>query len=196
MVLPVLRQAAQRPATMAEIEMIFKPRFETLGVKMDRSPEQWAVWWADYAEALKGLTAAAIEAGMQAYLQLPETEFFPKPGKLKHLAQSTPNGGKWAKAYSRAKAAITPAPVVKEIVPHDRAVVKAEFQELFADLEAKSAAKVDLMRGKARLRPTPSAQVDAAGVSDEMRRLLISQGAKVAPPSSDFEPDFIQDRAA
>lgn len=196
MALPALRQAAMRPATMDEIQMILKPRFETLGVKTDRTPEQWAVWWADYADALEGLTAAAIEAGMRAYLRQADAEFMPKPGKLRELAAATPNDGKWARAYSRAKSAVTPAPVVKTLSDEDRTVVRQQVGDLVAALEAKSQAHTDQMRGKARLRPTPSARVDAVGVSDEMRRLLIRQGARIDPPASDYDHHHSQDQAA
>lgn len=197
MMLPVLRQAALRPATMDEIQMILKPRFETLGVKTDRTPEQWAVWWADYADALEGLPAAAIEAGIRAYLKQPGAEFMPKPGKLRELASATPNDGKWVRAYTRAKAATAPEPVVKAMTDEDRTAVRAQVGDLVATLEAKAMAKTQQMRGRTGLRPTPSAKVDSVGVSDEMRRLLIRQGSKINPPASDYDDhQHQQDRAA
>jgi hypothetical protein len=38
-----------------------------------------------------GRSPAAIEAGMAEYVRQVDSEFFPKPGKLRELAQKVPN---------------------------------------------------------------------------------------------------------
>lgn len=195
MALPALRIAARTPATQAEIMGIIGGRFATFP-QPQRDEGEAAAFWADYFDALSDCTAPAIEAGMAAHVRDPAAEFLPKPGKLADLAKNTPHDGRWAKALRRAKAATAPAPVVREIAAHDRDAVKRQMVDLVADLEAKALVKAEQMRGRARLRPTPSARVDGAGVSDEMRRLLIRQGAKIDPPASDFDEPHIQDRAA
>lgn len=195
MSLPGLRIAAMRPATMDEIKGIIGSRFATYP-QPQRDEGEAVAFWADYADALAALPAAAVEAGMAAHVRDPASEFLPKPGKLAELARKAPHDGRWAKALRRAKAATAPAPVVREIAEHDRDAVKRQMVDLVADLEAKALVKAEQIRGRARLRPTPSARVDGVGVSDEMRRLLISQGAKIDPPASDFDEAHIQDRAA
>lgn len=195
MALPALRIAAMAPATHSEIKGIIGSRFATYP-QPQRDEGEAAAFWADYFDALAGCTPAAIEAGMTAHVRDPASEFLPKPGRLAALAKATPNTGRWAKAYSRAKAATAPAPVVKEMTEEDRMVIRRQVSDLVADLEAKAQAHTERSRSKARLRPTPSARVDDRGVSDEMRRLLISQGTRIAPPAADYEHAFTQDRAA
>ena len=195
MALPAIRIAALRPATHDEIKATIFSRFATYP-QPQRDNGETAAFWADYYDALSDCTAAAVEAAMAAHVRDPASEFLPKPGRLAELARTTPNDGRWAKAFRRAKAATAPKAVIREISDHDREAVKRQMTDLVADLEAKSVVKAEAMRGKARLRPTPSARVDAVGVSDEMRRLLISQGAAIQPPSSALHDHDSQDRAA
>lgn len=186
MLLPMLRQEALRPATHDEIMMIVKSREQIFGdLRMDRSEVEWTVFWADYFEALSGLTASSIEAGMVAYIALPDSEWAPKPGKLAHLAKTTPTCGRFARAYNRARSAVVasqkaaePKPVVEER-PSPEAV-KAMVAETLAALAETPTAKAAAARKKA-LRPTPSAPLPAgSAMSAEMRAML--EARQVIPP--------------
>jgi hypothetical protein len=51
----------------------------------DKSEAEWGAFWGIYVEALSGFPATAIREGVKAYIALPDSEFFPKPGKLRSL---------------------------------------------------------------------------------------------------------------
>lgn len=194
MALPALRCAALRPATHDEIKATIFSRFATFP-QPQRDEGETAAFWADYYDALSDCTAAAVEAAMAAHVRDPAAEFLPKPGKLAELARRTPHDGRWSKAYRRAKAAVTPTAPPKERSADDMAAVRAQMTDLVASLNATAQAKADAMTGRLKAHRTPTARVDERGISDEARRLLIRQGAKIAPPADD-QPHHQQDRAA
>lgn len=186
MLLPMLRQEALRPAQPEEIMMIVKSREQIFGdLRMERSEVEWTAFWADYFEALNGLTAASIEAGMVAYIALPDSEWSPKPGKLAHLAKTTPTQGRFTRAYNRARAAVVASQKAEEPKrpaepkPSPEAV-KAMLAETLKALAETPLAKAAAARKKA-LRPTPSAPLPAGStMSAEMRAML--EARKVIPP--------------
>lgn len=191
MLMPMLRQEALRPATPEEIMLIVKSREQIFGdLRMERSEVEWTAFWADYFEALNGLTAASIETGMVAYIALPDSEWAPKPGKLAHLAKTTPTCGRFTRAYNRARAAVVasqkaaePKPVVEDRPSPEE--VKAMVAKTLAALAETPTAKAAAARKKA-LRPTPSAPLPAgSAMSAEMRAML--EARKVISPI-DREP--------
>lgn len=178
MMLPVLRQEALRPATEAEIVAIIRSREQTFGdLRISRTESEWATFYADYFEALAGLTASAIESGMKAYIALPDSDWAPKPGKLAHLARTTPTTGRFARAYNRAKAAVVQhqqatAPKPLPGPKHSPEEVKAMVSETLAALSETPTAKLMAARHAARPR-TPSAPLPPGShMSAEMRAKL------------------------
>lgn len=170
--MPELRDAALRPATRKEIEGIIGQRFE-LFPQPKRDAGQWAAWWADYFDALEGLTPSAIEAGMAAWVRSADAEFMCKPGKLRELAQTVPNENRWARAYYRAEKAtyVAPLPAPEPKRSDDRPSaeeVRAKVAETLAALTEKDT----FARFRANKPNPPCARVDDTGVSPEMRALL------------------------
>ena len=183
MMLPVLRAEALRPATPDEIMLIVKSREQIFGdLRSPRSEVEWTAFWSDYFEALNGLTAASIEAGMVAYIALPDSEWAPKPGKLAHLAKITPTCGRFTRAYNRARAAVVasqkaaePKPVVEERPSPEE--VKAMVAETLKALAETPTAKAAAARKQA-MKPTPSAPLPAGShMSAEMRAKLEARKA-------------------
>lgn len=174
---PELRDAALRPATAAEIKGIVGQRFE-LFPQPKRDEGQWAAWWADYFEALAGLTPYAVEAGMAAWVRSPEAEFMCKPGKLRELATTVPNDNRWARAHMRAAAATRDPVHIEEPkaqpTPAERPS-KEEMAAVLADFRQKMQAKDRLHQVALKRRPSPQAKVDETGISAESRALMERQ---------------------
>ena len=170
--MPALRAEALRPATHDQIKAVISTRF-ALFPQPQRNSQEWAAWWADYFDALDGLTPFAVEAGMAAWVRSADAEFMCKPGKLRELATTVPNDNRWAKAHKRAADATRePLPPPEPPKPIDRpppeevAAVMADFHKVMAD-------KDPLAKMKSKFqRPSPCARVDETGVSPEMRALL------------------------
>lgn len=168
-----LRSEAMLPATQQQIRDIISQRF-VLFPQPKRNDGEWAAWWADYIDPLKGLTPYAVEAGMAAWVRDPEAEFMCKPGKLAELARTTSNNNPWARAWSRADKAtrVDEAPAAIAGPKPDPEQVKA----LMSDVVSKLAAMDPFAKARARAaRPTPSAPVDDTGMSTEMRAELAEQ---------------------
>lgn len=104
--LPALAERVHQGATRSEIKNVIFARFQ-LYPQPRREDWQWDLWWADYFTALDGLTGEAIDAGLTKWVALPDSEFLPKPGKLKALAESTPT--KTGRAIHIVRTAITRA---------------------------------------------------------------------------------------
>lgn len=169
--MPAIRAEAMRPATVDEIKAIVGSRF-VLFPQPSRKDGEWSAWWADYIDALAGLTPFAVEAGMAAWVRSPEAEFMCKPGNLRELALKAPNENRWAKALYRAEAATRerrpPEPVkaIDRPSPEEVAAVMTEFHRV---MQAKDPLAKIRTKGQ---RPTPCAMVDETGVSEEARAML------------------------
>ena len=176
MAMPALRAVALRPASPDEIRTIIGSRFPTYP-QPKRTEGEAAAFWADYFDALEGLTPAMVEAGMAAHVKDPKAEFLPKPGRLAELAKTTPTTGRFTRAYNRARSAVVasqkaaePKPVVEERPSPE--TVKAMVAETLAALAETPTAKAAAARKKAQ-RPTPSAPLPAgSAMSAEMRAML------------------------
>jgi hypothetical protein len=170
-VLPELRHAATAKAGDEGVRRVISKRFETYP-QPQRTDEQWAAWWADYYDALSGVPLASLEAAMRAFVAMPDSEFMPKPGKLREMALRTPS--KALARWQRAQAAVRiadqpPAP------PHDpeaAAAMAEDVRKLLADAASK------LVKPEPpKVRPN-FAQVDETGISDAMRKLLAERAAR------------------
>lgn len=181
MAMPALRAAALRPASPDEIRTIIGSRFPTYP-QPKRTEGEAAAFWADYFDALEGLTPAMVEAGMAAHVKDPKAEFLPKPGRLAELAKTTPTTGRFTRAYNRARSAVLasqkaeePKPVVEER-PSPEAV-KAMVAETLKALAETPTAKAAAARKQA-MKPTPSAPLPAGShMSAEMRAKLEARKA-------------------
>lgn len=178
-VIPQLRAAALAPATPEQIKATISTRF-ALFPQPQRNDAEWSAWWADYVDALSGMSAPAIEAGMAAWVKHPDAEFMCKPGKLLELAKTAPSTNKWVRAHRIAVAA-TIEPIKdfeKAPTPQQERQTAEEVALLMADFHAKMKAKAPPPVSHTRSIAPPCAKVDDTGVSEEMRALLERQRAK------------------
>ena len=169
---------SRKTATLDQIKSIVGQRF-ALFHQPHRSEAEWTAWWADYLDALSDLTPFAIEAGMAAWVRSPEAEWMCKPGKLRELAKTVPNGNRWAKAAHRVlKALPSPEDEKPAPIPDSERPSPEQVAEAMAEFKRVMAEKDPLAKIKAKAsRPTPSASVDETGVSEEMRQLLSRNAA-------------------
>lgn len=173
--LPTLRDEATRGAAANEIIAVLSKRF-ALFPQPDRTDAEWSAWWADYIEALGDVAPAAIEAGMAEYVRQVDSEFFPKPGRLRELAKTVPNKmaracqiAEWAvrRAATREEAeAIEPRP---EPAPADRAQVRDMLESFKLDLAARQPPRKPP-------RPPVSGPIDDQGLTQAMRDHMRGQG--------------------
>jgi hypothetical protein len=173
--LPALRREALDQAGPGGVKIVIGRRF-ALFPQPERSDGEWAMWWADYVEALQALPTGALEAAMAAYVKQDGAEFMPKPGKLLALAKTTPNRG--AQAYDRALRATNtsapaegPATTRPAPTDRDRAAVKA----LLASFKA-SVSEHDRPRASSNTRSTAGTP-DAGGLTPKMREMIARRQA-------------------
>ena len=194
MSMPALRAAALRRATQDEIRDIIGSRFATFP-QPERDEGETAAFWADYFDAVGGLTPAQIEAGMKAHIADPKSEFLPKPGRLADLARQSTTPGRWTRAYTRARAAVVKASTAeadssKPVVRHSPEEVQAMLAETLAALEATPTAKAIAAR-KASLKPTPAAPLPAGShMSVAMRAKLEAEGAILPITAQDNQSPY------
>lgn len=171
--IPALRQAALAPSTEEQIKAIISQRF-ALFPQPARNDAEWAAWWADYFDALSGMPAPSVEAGMAAWVKLPDSEFMCKPGRLLELARTTPANNKWARAHKIAVAACI-EPIIDTEVPKKPAEERLDAETVAAlmkDFHAQMKAKAPPPVSHTRSIPPPCATVDDTGMSAEMRALM------------------------
>lgn len=169
----------------------------------ERSEEEWAEWWAGYTEALEGLARPALEAAMSAYVKLPDSEFFPKPGRIRELARTAPNPAELA--FWKATNAVRQADSDTQVLAaggtlYGEPIPKAEFRKPPApSVEEREAKRAEFKKmvnetlaaltpEKPR-RPTfhpPQGKVDETGITPEMRELIRRRsGESVYSPNPD-----------
>lgn len=171
--LPALRQEATQPASEAEIIRILSQRF-ALYPQPDRTDGEWAAWWADYTNALDDLPPSAIEAGMAEYVKGSDSEFFPKPGRIRELAKTSPN--RMAMAVEAARNAIRHAEVLEHAKQRSEAPTAPQTE---ADKDRVRAMLAEFARQMAEKAPKPkpapppvSGPVDEQGLTQLMRQRL------------------------
>lgn len=78
-----IRRHAEPCGSKAVIALL-TPLVSLYGVP-DKSEAEWRAFWRFYTEALGELPLEALKAGVDDYVNKPDSEFFPKPGPLKAL---------------------------------------------------------------------------------------------------------------
>lgn len=160
--LPALRAVAEHRAGVDGVRRVIAKRFTTYP-QPQRSDEEWADWWGDYMETLAEVPLASLEAAMRAYVALPDSEFMPKPGRLREMAFLTPCRS--LQRYQRAKRAMQIAAEPQE--PIKPRVDPAEVKTMLAEFEAKTSAGAKIPE-----LPSIAGKVDEGGITPEMRALI------------------------
>lgn len=164
--LPALRAFATDRAGDSGVRSVIGKRF-VLFPQPDRSAAEWAIWWADYVDALGSLPVCALEAAMSAYVKTDEAEFMPKPGRLLALAKTTPNRG--AQAYERCLKVTTGRdPERVRYEPSDDE--KAQVRKMLAEFQVKVAERT-VEHGRPPL-PSIAGKPDETGITAAMRELM------------------------
>ena len=165
--LPALKAVAETKAGQDGVRRVLSKRF-TMYPQPSRTDEEWQDWFADYYHVLADVSLASLEAGMRAWVADPDSEFMPKPGKLRELAFSTPSRS--LQRYYRAKSAValadTPQPRLGP-PPEDAAKVR----EMLADFQVKTIPS----ETKRPTMPSTAGKPDEGGLTDRMRELLARQ---------------------
>lgn len=166
-----LLDEARRPATADQVRSTIGQRF-ALFPQPHRTDGEWAAWWADYIDALAGLTPSAVEAGMAAWVRDPEAEFLCKPGRLRELAEQTPHLNRWARAHDRARRATFEPPAPLPPPPERERPPKEEMARMLAQFHEAMKAKDPTPKRKPA-RPSPSAwMAEGSFMSEEMKARL------------------------
>jgi hypothetical protein len=97
--LPAIAAAARRPAGVDGVREVIFPWFATYP-QPPRSDGELEAFWRAYIDTCGDLSTEALVGGMKAWAAMPESEFLPKPGRLRELAFSAPTSG--FKLYTRA----------------------------------------------------------------------------------------------
>jgi hypothetical protein len=163
--LPALKAVAEAKAGEHGVKAVVGRRL-SLYPQPARSEGEWDAWWADYFDVLADVPLASLEAGMRAHVASPESEFMPKPGRLRELAFTAPSRS--LGRYYRAKMAVQlaeepPAPALAG-PPVDPAAVRQMLADFTAARSVTEAAKPKL--------PSISGKPDEGGITPEMRALL------------------------
>ncbi len=162
--LPALHHTATAKAGREGVKAVIGRRF-ALYPQPQRSDGEWAAWWSDYFDVLEDVALASLEAAMRAHVADPESEFMPKPGRLRELAFLTPCRS--LQRYQRAKAAVALANAPQRLAgppPEDSAKVR----EMLAEFQAKSMPR----EASKPVLPSISGKPDEGGLTPQMRDLM------------------------
>lgn len=164
--LPALRHVATAKAGVEGVRKVIARRFATYP-QPQRNEEEWAYWWADYIDTLSDLSLASLEAGMRQYVANPESEFMPKPGRLRELAFNAPCRS--LLRYQRASRALQAADEAAKARP----VASPEMAAAVRDMARGAIAKLSEAKPPERP-PLPSigGQTDETGITPQMREVL------------------------
>lgn len=167
--LPALKAVASAKAGPQGVKAVVGKR-TALFPPTYRGEAEAAAWWLEYYDVLSDMSLASLEAGMRAYVALPDSEFMPKPGKLRELAFSAPCRS--LTRVHRATLAIRKADEPVGMVTPPKAD-PAEVKKLLADFQAGSvskAAKPDM--------PYIGGVPDERGVTPQMREVMARRAAE------------------
>lgn len=164
-VLPALQAVAVAKAGEEGVKAVIGRRLATYP-QPARTEGEWNAWWADYFDVLADVALSSLEAAMKAYVKLPDSEFMPKPGRLREMAFLTPCRS--LQRYQRAKRALQ----IAEDHPRQPDAVRepvdpAEVKAMLAEFEAKS-----IPTTTAKPRPYIGGIPDEGGLTREMRELI------------------------
>lgn len=88
--LPELKRLANEPAGEAGVRRVLGA-YLPLFPQPERGDAEWRFWWQPYFDTCSSLAMPALEAGMKAYVAMTDSEFMPKPGRLRELAMTVHN---------------------------------------------------------------------------------------------------------
>lgn len=163
--LPALQHVATVKAGRDGVKAVVGRRF-ALYPQPQRSDAEWAAWWADYFDVLEGVPLASLEAAMRAYVADPESEFIPKPGRLRELAFLTPCRS--LQRYQRARSAVALANTPQRLAGPP-AEDSAKVREMLAEFKAKS---MPSDTQKPAPMPSIAGKPDEGGLTPQMRDLM------------------------
>lgn len=160
-ILPALKQVAFAKAGTDGVRAVIGRRFATYP-QPKRNDAEAAAWWADYYDVLSDVALASLKAAMRAYVALPDSEFMPKPGRLRELAFITPcrSLGRYQRAARAVQIADEPPSLPAPKVD------PGEVRAMLAEFNAKSAAR------KPPELPSIAGKPDAGGLTAEMRAIM------------------------
>lgn len=164
--LPALQHTATAKAGEEGVKAVIGRRLATYP-QPSRTEGEWNAWWADYFDVLSDVALASLEAGMRAYVADPNSEFMPKPGKLRELAFTAPCRS--LQRYYRAKRAVQIADEPPAI--EGPRVGADEVKAILADFKAKTV-PADTRKP---LLPSIAGKPDETGITPEMRAVLARQ---------------------
>lgn len=164
--MPALKAVAEHKAGEPGVKAVIGRRF-ALYPQPVRDEGEWAAWWQDYFDALAETPLASLEAAMRQYVADPDSEFMPKPGRLRELAFTAPSRS--LGRYYRAKRAVQMAEEASRAALPAPRVDPADVRRLLDDFKTKSASHVE--RPKPSL-PSIAGKPDERGITAEMRALL------------------------
>jgi hypothetical protein len=159
--LPALKHVATANAGPEGVKAVIGRRV-ALYPPSYRSEAEAAAWWADYFDVLSDVALASLEAAMRAYVALPDSEFMPKPGRLRELAFITPcrSLGRYQRAMRAVQIADEPPKIAGPPVD------PTEARKWLADYRAGA-----MKRSKPEL-PSIAGIADEAGVTPQMRSVM------------------------
>lgn len=182
-VLPDLHRYATQPAGPEGVYRILASR-RVIYPQPARTPEESDAWYGAYYDTCADLPETALEAGMQAWVAKPDSQFMPKPGELRALALATPSN--LVRAVDRCRAAVeyeAPKPAIES--PYDfgasmrkpppppsvadKERVRQQMRRFLAEDDARRARETAKRRNDG---PSTAGQTDEKGVTPAMRALL------------------------
>ena len=155
--LPALRAYAA-PCGSDAVLSALRPLLAVYGLP-DKSEADRDTFWKVYVAVLASLPAHALQKGVRAYVESPDSQFFPKPGPLKALCE--PFALSARQAYTRAARAVRLADEGQLAPPPVRPASAAEHRDRAAKVLApldhpffkRIAPQGDLPETKAAYRP-------------------------------------------
>lgn len=171
--LPALQAVATAKAGQAGVKAVIGRRLVTYP-QPARSDGEWEAWWADYFDVLSDVSLAALEAGMRAYVADPNSEFMPKPGRLRELAFTAPCRSYLR--YMRASRAVQMADEPPTLPPAQPSPEDAaEIKRMAAEAMQKLGAATALKRPEL---PSIAGKADEGGLTPQMRELIARRQAE------------------
>lgn len=150
----------------AAVREALKPLVLVYGVgEAARSPAFWQAY-----KVLSGLPVDALRRGIEEYLGLADSQFFPKPGPLKALCDKHAEPI-YRACYRASKAASLPAPVNRGPPSPEQ---QAAVQRMAAEVGEILRKPKDQTWPKRRVEPMPSiaGKTDETGITPEMRKAM------------------------
>ncbi len=202
--LPILKAQAAQPAGEEGVKAVVGARFVTYP-QPQRSETEWALWWGDWVTVCGDVSWVALEAGMQAWVKLADSEFLPKPGRLRELGRTVANPATAAwwlalravklaeERAARAQPSVAPplAQIRKMPTDADRAAIR----EMHAQYEASMVRRREEMAAanpKPELPYIGGIPAHGSALTPQMLKLL-GRPIPKAPPPSDGPAAFSED---